>query len=565
MASDAKKSEAIATDPVSAEPSTQVDVSNTSADDEKTGTGSEGETLVKSSHRQLRGLPWFLVICAVFSTMLIYALDNTITADLVPAIANEYGTVSLLPWLSVGFQVGAFVALLPVGKLYAKYNAKWVFIINVVLFLAASAVCGAAPNMTAMIFGRVFLGVSGSAIYCGILFLITVLCEERERGLYISLAGAVWGVGTVLGPVVGGAFERVSWRWGFYINLIIGGASLPICLWLLPAFDPLPSASWKQRADKFDLVGTVLFAAWSICLVMAINFGGVLYPWNSGSTIAFFVVGFVLLVAFAVQQRFSWLTTPQERLYPAQLLRLREADLLALSTICSNMAIFIPIFYIPVYFQFTRGDSAIEAAVRLLPLIAVVSVALVGQGFFMVRLGYAWPWYTIGASLGVAGNVMLYVADLDTSEAYIYGAEVLVGVGLGIFNQAGYTVIYKVIPAAEMGNALPFMMVAQYLGVTFGLSVAGAVFVNDARNRLAQILPTFSDEQLTSLLSGASDTALDLVPNELRGDVILAILDGLRKVFIPAFVGAAVCFLISGVLSKKRLFGENDSGAAVVG
>ncbi|KAK0725996.1 major facilitator superfamily transporter [Lasiosphaeris hirsuta] len=557
MAADAERNEAIAADPVSVGPSTE---------DEKTGTGSEGDSLVKTSRRELRGVPWFLVICAIFSTMFIYALDNTITADLVPAIANEFGTVSLLPWLSVGFQVGAFVALLPVGKLYAKYNAKWVFVTNVVLFLAASAVCGAGPNMTAVIIGRVFLGVSGSAIYCGILFLMTVLCEERERGLYISLAGAVWGVGTVLGPVVGGAFETVTWRWGFYINLIIGGASLPVCLWLLPAFDPLPSASWEQRADKFDFVGTVLFAASSICLVMAINFGRVLYPWDSGSIIALFVVGSVLLVAFAVQQRFSWLTTPQERLYPAQLLRVGEANLLALSAICSNIAIFVPIFYIPVYFQFTRGDSAIEAAVRLLPLIAVVSVALVGQGFFMVRWGYAWPWYTVGASLGLAGTVMLYVADLSTSEAYIYGAEVLVGLGLGIYNQAGYTVIYKVIPAADMAHALPsFMMVAQYLGVTVGLSVAGAVFVNDAKNQLAQMLPALSDEEITSLLSGTSHTADVLVPEGLRDDVLLAILNGLRKVFIPAFVGTAVCILVSGVLTKKRLFSKSDSGAAVVG
>ncbi|KAK4452516.1 major facilitator superfamily transporter [Podospora aff. communis PSN243] len=527
--------------------------------------------LLNSSRREIRGLPWFLLTTSISLTMFIYALDNTITADLVPAIATSFSSVSLLPWLSVGFQVGAFIALLPVTKLYAKFNAKTVYLVNVVLFMGASAICGAAPNMNAMIVGRVLLGVSGSAIYCGILFLVTVLCEEGERGLYISLAGAVWGVGTVLGPVVGGAFERVDWRWAFYINIVIGAVAVPVCWWVLPGFDPLSGGEgekkvvFRERMRDFDGVGTVLFTAWSVCLVMGINFGDVLYPWGSGQIVALFVVGGLSLVAFGVQQRYSWWTTTAERLYPAQLLRNREADLLALSAICSNMAIFIPIFYIPVYFQFTRGDSAIVAAVRLLPLIAIVSVALVGQGFFLVRLGYYWPWYTVGASLGLAGNVMLYVADINTSEAYIYGAEVLIGFGLGIYNQAGYTVIYKVINPADAGYALPFMMVAQYLGVTFGLSIAGAAFINDAKNSLAALLPAFTEEQITSLISGTSDSALELVPEDLRGAVIVAIIDGLRKVFIPAFAGAAVCLGISAVLSKKKVFTSEDSGAAVVG
>ncbi|ORY69603.1 major facilitator superfamily transporter [Pseudomassariella vexata] len=542
----------------------EIKMSPHSASNEEKSDGPE-EVVVQTPRRQIRGFAWFLVIGSIFSSMFIYALDNTITADLVPAIAIDFGSVSLLPWLSVGFQVGAYVALLPVGKLYAKFNAKWVYIINVVFFLAASALCGAAPNMTAMIIGRVFLGVSGSAIYCGILYLITVLCEERERGLYVSLAGLVWGVGTVLGPVVGGAFEKVSWRWAFYINIIIGIVFLPVCLFLLPPFDPLPLALWKKRAEKFDFLGTILFVAFSICLVMAINFGGVLYPWRSGSIIALFVVGGLLFIVFVVQQRYSWLTTRSERLYPAQILRIREADLLALSAICSNTAIFVPIFYIPVYFQFTRNDSAIEAAVRLLPLIVVVSVALVAQGYFMVRLGYYWPWYTVGAALGLVGNVLLYLGDFDTSEGYIYGAEVLVGLGLGIFNQAGYTAIYKAVPSSEAGNALPFMMVAQYSGVTMGLSVAGAVFINDAMNGLRSILPTFPDTELTALISGTSNSAINAVPEELRGAVITAIVESLRKVFIPAFFGSAVCLVISGFLSKKRAFGGKEAAPVVAG
>ena len=341
--------------------------------------------------------------------MFIYALDGTITADLVPAIANEFGSVELLPWLSVGFMAGAAVALLPVGKLYAKYDGKWVYIISVIIFLAASAVCGGAPNMNAMIVGRVLLGVSGSGVYCGILFLMSVFAKPHERPAYISAVGAVWGLGTCLGPVVGGGFERVDWRWAFWINLIIGGVFMPIYLFMIPSYDPLQgkSVSFKQRGKDFDLVGTVLFTGFVMCLVLAINFGGVLYAWNSGSTIALLVVGIVVFIAFGVQQGFSWFTSPIERLFPVHLLRIREANLLFCLCICTNVAFFVPVYYIPVYFQFTRGDGALDAAVRLLPLIIVSSFAMIVNGFLMVRIGYYFPFYIFGLSLALAGNTLM--------------------------------------------------------------------------------------------------------------------------------------------------------------
>lgn len=487
--------------------------------------------------------------------MFIYALDNTITADLVPAIVNEFGSVTMLPWLSVGFTVGGYVALLPVGKLYAKYNAKWVYIISVVIFLASSALCAAAPNMNAMIIGRVFLGVSGSSMYCGILTLMSVLPNEHQRPAYLSLIGLIWGAGTVLGPVVGGAFAEVDWRWAFYINLIIGGVFLPVYIFVLPPYHPISKTiSRRQRMENYDYVGTVLFIGLVLCLVMAINFGGVLYAWDSGSTIALFVVGFVLLIVFIVQQWFAWFTTEADRIFPAKLIRIREADLLFASSAACNTAIFIPIFYIPVYFQFSRGDSALEAAVRLLPLIMLLSAAMLSQGFFIGKTGYYWPWYTVGAACALAGNVLLYTVDIDTPTANIYGYEILVGFGTGIFNQAGYAVIHTVVSAADVGYAIPFMMTAQFTGITIALSISGAVFINGALNDLARLLPNLPSSQLNEIISGTSSSAMDAVPQELRPAVIETIVDNLALVYIPAFVGAALALLLSAFLSVSFSF-----------
>ncbi|KAF2137121.1 uncharacterized protein K452DRAFT_362141 [Aplosporella prunicola CBS 121167] len=509
----------------------------------------------QAGQRTLRGARWVLVVVAVLSSMFIYSLDGTITADLVPSIVNDFDSVPLLPWLSVGFMVGSIVTVLPLGKLYAKYNAKTLYIISLVAFLASSALCGAAPTMSAMIVGRVFLGMAGNGIYCGILTLLSVYTEDHERPAYLSLVGLLWGVGTVLGPVIGGAFDKVDWRWAFYINLIIGGVCSPVYLFLLPPFDPQPkTVGFLERAASFDLLGAALSIGAVLCLVLAINFGGALYAWDSGSIVALFVVAALLFVLFGVQQKFAWLTTRAERMFPCHLLRNVEANLLFICAACSNAAGFIPVYYIPIYFQFSRGDNALEAAVRLLPLITLLSATIIANGYLMGKLGYYQPWYLAGAALALAGNVLLSRIDIGTNTSDIYGYEVLVAIGSGAFIQAGYATIQTVVPQADTSNAIAFMMLAQFIGINLGLAISGAVFINDATAAVGALLPATSDAGIRSIISGTSSTAIQSVPEALRPRVLAAVVHSLRKVFIPAYAAAAVALVASFFLKRRRAF-----------
>jgi MFS family permease len=217
----------------------------------------------------------------------------------------------------------------------------------------------------------------------------------------------VWGVGTVLGPVVGGAFEKVTWRWAFYINLIIGGIWAPIYFLLLPSFDPRAGTPISKRTANFDYLGAVLSVAGFICIIMAISFGGALYPWNSGSIIALFVVGGVVWIAFFLTQSFSLFTTDRDRMFPLHFLKNKEAILLFLLMGTGAAAAFIPIYYIPLYFQFTQNDNALESAVRLLPFICVLSAFILMNGALMSKFGYYKPWYLVGSALGLIGSALM--------------------------------------------------------------------------------------------------------------------------------------------------------------
>ncbi|KAH0343556.1 PLP-dependent transferase, partial [Aureobasidium melanogenum] len=487
---------------------------------------------------------WLLVVVSVLFSMFMYSLDGTIVADLVPSIVNEFDSVPLLPWLSVGFMVGSIVTVLPLGKLFSKYNAKWLYVISVVLFLASSALCGAAPTMSAMIVGRVFLGMSGNGIYFGIMTLLSVCTDDKERPMYLSLVGLVWGIGTVLGPVVGGGFDKVSWRWAFYLNLIIGGVFAPVYLFMLPSFDPQPkTVSLFGRAKNFDFVGAALSIASILCLVMAINFGNALYAWNSGQIISMFVLSFVLLVVFAVQQKFAWFTTRTERMFPAHLIRNKEANLLFICAACANTAGFLPIYYLPVYFQFSRGDNALEAAVRLLPLITILSATIIANGYLMSKLGYYQPWYIGGAALALIGNILASRINIHTSVSAIYGYEVLIALGSGAFIQAGYATIQTVVSADDTSYGIAYMMLAQFTGIVMGLSIGGAIFINEALKSLKALLPMLPEAQLRSVISGTSSDAISKIPVELPEQTISAVVDSLRNIFIPSYVAAAVALV----------------------
>ncbi|EAU31618.1 predicted protein [Aspergillus terreus NIH2624] len=413
-----------------------------------------------ASPRNIHGFLWFLVVISILSSIFLYSLDNTVVADITPAAVNRFGDVVKLPWLSVGFLLGGAAVVLPFGKFYGLFDAKWLYIISSVVFNVGSALCGAAPNMDSLIVGRVLAGMGGNGMYLGVMTLLSVNTSDRERPGYLSFVGLVWGIGTVLGPVVGGAFVEspATWRWAFYINLCVSGLFAPVYLFLIPSFKPRAGTKITTLLREFDVVGAILSIGAIVTLIMAINFGGALYPWNSGPTIALFVVSGVLFIVFGIQQGWEVFTSLTDRIFPCQFLRNINAIFLFICAAAVNTAGFIPIYYIPLYFQFTRGDDAIKAAVRLLPLIFVLSACILANGHLMSRFSYFQPWYVFGSVLTLIGGVLLSRIRPDTPEANIYGYEIIVGIGTGCFIQAGYAVIQAVVPPAEMAYGISYMM-----------------------------------------------------------------------------------------------------------
>lgn len=510
----------------------------------------------ESPPREITGIRWVIVVLAILSSTFLFALDNTIVADIQPVIVTHFNSVAKLTWLSVAFLIGAASTNLVWGKIFGQFNAKWTYILCIALFEVGSAVCGAAPTMDALIIGRAIAGVGGSGMYVGVMTLLAATTTIHERPMYVGGTGLTWGLGTVLGPIIGGAFSDSSagWRWAFYINLCIGALCAPVYIFMLPSVDPRPGVKLMARAKEMDYLGTLLTVGAFVSGVMALSFGGVTYPWNSGRVIGLFVCSGVLFILLGIQQVYTIFTTTSRRIFPVEFFKSRTILILFAMTAAGGTAIFIPIYMIPIFFQFTRSDSALEAGVRLLPFIMLMIFAVIGNGAVMSAYGYYMPWYLVGGLLVLTGGALMYTVDQGTSVARVYGYSILIGFGDGLFAQASFSVAQAIVEPELIASAVGFITCAQTSGVTIALAIANSVFLNKSQESIREILPDVPLSDVQAAISGAGSDFVKSLSADVKERVLEAIVTAMGKTYILVITAGVMVVLLSLGLKRERLF-----------
>ncbi|KAI9677145.1 MAG: hypothetical protein M1829_002719 [Trizodia sp. TS-e1964] len=513
--------------------------------------------------RTVSGWVWGLVVLSILSSTFLFALDNTIVADVQPAIVERFGDISKLPWLSVAFLLGAASTNLVWGKIYGQFNAKYLYLLTVFLFEAGSAICGAAPSMDALIIGRAICGIGGSGMYVGVMTLLSVTTTPHERPQYIGLTGLTWGAGTVLGPIIGGAFadSSATWRWAFYINLVIGGLFAPVYIFLLPSHDPRPGVSSRKRFAEIDYVGTLLIIGAFVTGVMALSFGGTTWAWNSWRIILLFCLSGVLFISFGIQQSYAIFTTVQRRIFPVLFLKRNIMILLFAQTSAAGSALFVPIYFIPLFFQFVKNDSALDAGVRLLPFVCLLVFFCMVNGGVMSKTGYYMPWYLFGGVLTIVGSALMFTVDEFSSTSSIYGYTVLIGIGTGAFCQASFSVAQGKVEPEEIPLAVGFITCAQTAGVTIALAIANSIFLNQSTNDIVKILPDVPITTVQSAISGAGSAFFNTLDDGVRAQVIHVIVSSISKTYALGITAGCIAVVLSIFLPREKLFMETGGAA----
>lgn len=387
------------------------------------------------------------------------------------------------------------------------------YILCVALFELGSTLCAAAPDMNTLIGGRAVCGFGGSGMYIGVMTLLSLLTSTKERATYLGLTGLTWGAGTVIGPLVGGGFasSSLSWRWAFWINLLFGAVCAPVYVWMIPAQgNPQPDRqqSLWRRLRSIDGLGTVLMIGTLTSVLMAINFGGTVYAWNSGQIIALFVTSGVLALALGFQQRYAIATTESSRSFPVHFLHNRQLCIIFLVEACASTLTFLPIYFLPLYFQFAKSLSAVESGVQVLPLVAFLVVTICGTGLLTSRYPWPMPWFALGSASALAGSALLYTINLTTSSAHVYGYSILIGFGAGCYVTLCFTVAQAHAPEGQIPFAVGFITFSQLAASAIALSIANTLFLNISIKNVHNVASELAPVEIQSLISGANSTLL---------------------------------------------------------
>jgi hypothetical protein len=303
-----------------------------------------------------------------------------------------------------------------------------------------------------------------------------------------------------------------------------------------------------------DYVGSVLTMGAFASGVMAVSFGGVTYDWNSGQTISLFCCSGVLFILLGLQQIYAIFTTTSRRIFPVEFFKSRTMLILFTMTATGGTAIFVLIYIIPIFFQFTRNNSALEAGVRLLLFIMLMIFAVIGNGAILSIYSYYMPWYTLGGLLCLTGGALMYTVNTEILVARVYNYSIIIGFGDGLFAQASFSVAQAIVNPQLIALAVGFITCAQVFDVTIALAIANSVFLNKSQTSIAKLLPSMLLAKVQQAIASAGSAFVASLSNVVKTEVLKAIVTVISKTYILVITASALATVLSLGIKRERLF-----------
>ncbi|WP_194280750.1 MDR family MFS transporter [Streptomyces fagopyri] len=447
---------------------------------------------------------------ALVLAVLLSALDQTIVSTALPRIAEDLDGFDAIAWVSAAYLLASTAATPLWGKLGDMFGRKRLYLASTGVFLIASAACGLAQNLPELIGARALQGIGGGGMIVLTFALVGDVVAPGERGRYQGMFGSVYGVASIVGPLLGGIFtDQLSWRWAFLINLPVGVVTLVIAARVLPA-------GVRRATARVDHAGALLLAAMATGIVLVTSFGRN-WGWTSPRIIGLIVATVAVAALLPLVERRA--AAP---VLPLTMLASRTVVLGSLIGFVANAAMFSVLVYLPTYLQIVHGVSATLSGVHLLPLVIglVVSQSLAGR--WAAHVERLRPILVTGLALNVAGLFLLGTVGGGTSTATLSCYFLVTGVGMGMVPMVVLTAVQNAVPGEDIGAASAVVTFARSIGAAFGVAVFGTLLTSGFTSRLRRLrLPAAFDpsrpETIRTLPAPVRPGALDAFAHATGG------------------------------------------------
>ena len=483
-----------------------------------------------------------LVFAGLLLVMFLAALDQTIVATALPTIVGDLGGLNHISWVVTAYLLAQTVVTPLYGKLGDLYGRKIVLQSALVVFLVGSALCGQSHSLDELIAFRALQGLGGGGLMVSAQAAIGDVVPPRERGRYTGLFGAVFGLASVAGPLLGGFLTtNLSWRWIFYVNLPLGVAAL----FVLAA--TLPAASERVH-HTIDYLGTALLAVGLSAIVLAASLGGTSYAWGSSTIVGLWIAGVVALAAFLVWERHA-----SEPILPPRLLSNRVFAVTSAVGFVVGFALFGAVTYLPLFLQIVKGASPTGSGLQLVPLMGGLLVTSIASGQIITRTGRYKAFPIAGTAVMTLGLYLLSTMDSSSSRGLIFVFMFVLGLGLGMVMQVLVLAVQNAVEYSDLGVATSGATLFRSIGGSLGTATLGAIFSNRLREELVRFLPASAAAKAGSSSGEVDPAQIAHLPPALHSGYLHAFAGSLSSVFLTAAGFAAVGFVLTWFIRELRL------------